>query len=232
MAVTLCRGGTALWERHSMFLLSSLLRSLHHAVQTSGPLDVSYTKWFLVYRHSVPGKNLYLINCSWVNFINIYKIKGFSEHFPVFWRTLMLPKWNTVNQRSVWFVYKKLKSNIQLHLPEPHDKVIHCVQNLSVNVYMCDWICGLVFRVLGYRSRGLGFDSRRYQIFWEAWGLERGPLSLISTIEELRGRKSSEFGLENREYDRRDLLRWQVAFALSVYFARELRPWSLFFKLF
>jgi hypothetical protein len=35
-------------------------------------------------------------------------------------------------------------------------------------------------------------------------GLERDPLSLVSTIEQLRGRKSSGFGLENREYDRRD----------------------------
>jgi hypothetical protein len=28
-----------------------------------------------------------------------------------------------------------------------------------------------------------GVDSRRYQIFWEVVGLERGPLSLVSTIE-------------------------------------------------
>jgi hypothetical protein len=35
-------------------------------------------------------------------------------------------------------------------------------------------------------------------------GLERGPLSLVSTIEELLERKSSVFGLENREYGRRD----------------------------
>jgi hypothetical protein len=34
-----------------------------------------------------------------------------------------------------------------------------------------------------------GFDSRRYQIFWEVVGLERGPLSLVSTIEELLERK-------------------------------------------
>jgi hypothetical protein len=35
-------------------------------------------------------------------------------------------------------------------------------------------------------------------------GLERGPLSLVSTIEELLGRKSSGCGLEIREYGRRD----------------------------
>jgi hypothetical protein len=30
-----------------------------------------------------------------------------------------------------------------------------------------------------------GFDSRSYQIFRELVGLERGPLSLVSTSEEL-----------------------------------------------
>jgi hypothetical protein len=30
-----------------------------------------------------------------------------------------------------------------------------------------------------------GFDSRHYQIFWEVVGLVRGPLSLVSTTEEL-----------------------------------------------
>jgi hypothetical protein len=42
------------------------------------------------------------------------------------------------------------------------------------------------------------FDSRRYQIVREVVGLERGPLSLVSTIEELLGRKSSGSGLETR----------------------------------
>jgi hypothetical protein len=37
--------------------------------------------------------------------------------------------------------------------------------------------------------------------------LERGPLSLVSTIEELLGRKNSGSGLENREYGRGDPLR-------------------------
>jgi hypothetical protein len=35
-------------------------------------------------------------------------------------------------------------------------------------------------------------------------GLERGPLSLVSAIEDLLGRESSGPGLEIREYDRRD----------------------------
>jgi hypothetical protein len=34
-------------------------------------------------------------------------------------------------------------------------------------------------------------------------GSERGPLNLVSTIEELLGRKSSGSGLENRDYSRR-----------------------------
>jgi hypothetical protein len=53
-----------------------------------------------------------------------------------------------------------------------------------------------------------GFDSRRYQIFWEVVSLERGPLNPVSTIEELLERKSSGSGLESREYGRRDPSRW------------------------
>jgi hypothetical protein len=48
-----------------------------------------------------------------------------------------------------------------------------------------DRLCGLVVRVSGYRSRGPGFDSWLYQIFWEVVGLERGPLSLVRITEEL-----------------------------------------------
>jgi hypothetical protein len=50
--------------------------------------------------------------------------------------------------------------------------------------YRRDRLCGLVVRVSGYRSRGPGFDSP-YQIFREVMGLERDPLSLVRTIEEL-----------------------------------------------
>jgi len=49
------------------------------------------------------------------------------------------------------------------------------------------WVgfCGLVVRVSDYRYKGPGFDPRRYQIFWVVVGLERGPLGLVRSIEEL-----------------------------------------------
>jgi hypothetical protein len=53
-----------------------------------------------------------------------------------------------------------------------------------------------------------GFDSRLYQTFREVVDLERGPLSLVSTTEELLGTKSSGSGLEIREYGRRDPSPW------------------------
>jgi hypothetical protein len=53
-----------------------------------------------------------------------------------------------------------------------------------------------------------GFDCGRYQIFWQVVGLERGPASLVSTNEELLGRKRSGSGLEIREYGQRDPSRW------------------------
>jgi hypothetical protein len=62
-------------------------------------------------------------------------------------------------------------------------------------------------RFSGYRSRGPRFDYWLYQIFWVV-GVERGPLSLVSTSEELLRRKSSGCSLEIWECSRRDLLCW------------------------
>jgi hypothetical protein len=53
---------------------------------------------------------------------------------------------------------------------------------------LCDRLCGLVVRVLGYRSGGPGSipgTTRKRKVV----GLERGPLSLVSTTEELLDRK-------------------------------------------
>jgi hypothetical protein len=50
-----------------------------------------------------------------------------------------------------------------------------------------DRLCGVVVRVLGYRSGGpssIPGTTRK-----EVVGLERGPLSLVSTAEELLDRK-------------------------------------------
>jgi hypothetical protein len=58
------------------------------------------------------------------------------------------------------------------------------------------------------QNQRTGFDSRRYQIFCEVVGLQRGALSLVSTIEQLLGRNSSGSGLKIREYGSRDPLRW------------------------
>jgi hypothetical protein len=48
-------------------------------------------------------------------------------------------------------------------------------------------LCGLVFRVFGYKSEDPGSvpGTTRKKVV----GLERGPLSLVSTIEELLDRK-------------------------------------------
>jgi hypothetical protein len=60
-----------------------------------------------------------------------------------------------------------------------------------------DRLCGLVVRVPGYRSRGLGSIPGATRFFGEVVGLEWGPLSLMMIIEELfQGNSGS--GLENR----------------------------------
>jgi hypothetical protein len=65
-----------------------------------------------------------------------------------------------------------------------------------------DRLCGLVVRVLGYRSGGPGSiigTTRKKTVV----GLERGPLSFVSTTEELLDRKVA-VPVENREYGRGD----------------------------
>jgi hypothetical protein len=67
---------------------------------------------------------------------------------------------------------------------------------------LCDLNVGLVVRVPGYRSRGPGSIPCATRFFLEVMGLERGPLSLVSTTEKLLERKSGS-SIENRDYGRR-----------------------------
>jgi hypothetical protein len=62
-----------------------------------------------------------------------------------------------------------------------------------------DPLCGLVVRIPSYKSRDSGFESRRYQIFWEVVGLERRPLSLVRITEEQLNGKLTAPGLENQD---------------------------------
>jgi hypothetical protein len=59
--------------------------------------------------------------------------------------------------------------------------------NNDIIQFIFDRLCGLVVRVLGYRSGDPGSilgTSKKKEV-----GLERGPLSLVSTTEELLDRK-------------------------------------------
>jgi hypothetical protein len=70
---------------------------------------------------------------------------------------------------------------------------IHVLCPLKINIIFLNFytsrvrLCGLVVRVLGYRSGDPGSipgTTRKKTV-----GLERGPLSLVSTTEELLDRK-------------------------------------------
>jgi hypothetical protein len=87
-----------------------------------------------------------------------------------------------------------------------------CPQEASGSPTACKRVSAFPACLYGFVTRSVrslqiqrsGSDSRRYQISREVVGLERGPLSLVSTTEELLGRKSSGSCLESREYGRRD----------------------------
>jgi hypothetical protein len=70
-----------------------------------------------------------------------------------------------------------------------------------------DRLCDLVVRVPGYISKGPGFDSRGYQIFWVV-DLERGPLSLGRINEEVLERKVAPPVKKTEINGRGDSLRW------------------------
>ena len=78
-----------------------------------------------------------------------------------------------------------LSADDQLLIAQDYEDLEYMTRKLIDEYELRDRLCDLVVRVSGYRYRGLGFDSRRYQIFWVVVGLERGLLSHVRSIEEL-----------------------------------------------
>jgi hypothetical protein len=106
-----------------------------------------------------------------------------------------------------------------LYMPQSYNRLPRPVTGITLPFYfyfgdncMCVFYSCVVLWSSGQSSwlqiHRSGFDSRSYQITWEVVGLERSPLSLVSTNEELLGRKSSGSGLEIREYGHRDPPCW------------------------
>jgi hypothetical protein len=65
------------------------------------------------------------------------------------------------------------------------------INKYTTFIYQTDRLCGLVVRVLGYRSWGPGSirgTTRKEKVVC----LERGPLSLVSTTEEPLDRKVAD----------------------------------------
>jgi hypothetical protein len=71
--------------------------------------------------------------------------------------------------------------------------VFGCTSQSCMSYYLVmdvsDRLCGLVVRVLGYRSGGPGSITGTTRKKKRVVGLERGPLCLVSTTEELLDRK-------------------------------------------
>jgi hypothetical protein len=92
-----------------------------------------------------------------------------------------------------------LRPGIWLHVPEMKGRYSYRTQ------YWCFMTVALTTAATcrqfppSVLSRVSGFDSRPYQFFWQVGGLERGPLSLVITTEELLEKRSSGSGLENRD---------------------------------
>ena len=98
-----------------------------------------------------------------------------------------LKEWERFSEVMDFWSFQTEEVSETLDVPTPPALLISRT-NFRENAWESLWLdrlCGLVIRVSGYRYRCLGFDSRRYQIFWVVVGLERGPLGLVRSIEEL-----------------------------------------------
>jgi hypothetical protein len=119
------------------------------------------------------------------------------EHIASIFRAQKTVIWTTASQKLLRTVmlHPTLETDIQRWYVRTCTNNDTCLKLIYLDTNL-DCLCGLVVRVPDYRSIGPGFGSWHYQIFWEVMGLEWGPLSPASTIEELLERKSGGYGLE------------------------------------
>jgi hypothetical protein len=82
--------------------------------------------------------------------------------------------------------YHSVQNFLSSRLLSKNIRIIIMYKNCILPLVLHGWdrLCGLVVRVLGYRSGGPRFKKKKTVV-----GLERGPLSLVSTTEELLDRK-------------------------------------------
>jgi hypothetical protein len=124
--------------------------------------------------------------------------------------------WNTMNKHRLWNFYFSIHSHSYCYshntIKAPIELMTKVLSEWSQRLWLSiihstrnkycrgqyfeeDRLCGLVVRVLGYRSGGPGSIPGITRFFWGGGGrktvvcLERGPLSLVSTTEELLDRK-------------------------------------------
>jgi hypothetical protein len=111
--------------------------------------------------------------------------------------TIRITTCQLTNRQGTWSILIRLKRHF----------IIHFLCS-GLDFFAVEDACVVCGRSSWLQIQRSGFDSRHYQIFWKVVGLERGPISLVSTTEELFGRNTSGFALESREYGRRDPSRW------------------------
>jgi hypothetical protein len=144
--------------------------------------------------------------CSWVTYCALFMYGEFRRQ----WKedavaNLTLSKPNGKREVFCSSISKMAKCwitivvfNGQLHFSKTVEKLLYIKwkRRVFMNLILFLWP-PLWFSVQGFwpQIQSSGFDSRRFQIFWEVVGVERGPFSLVSTIEELLEKKSSGSGL-------------------------------------